>query len=157
MNVLSHFYKRSFAIWKLIPWATVSVTSQYHNRILPSTGKQKTKNTTKIYPRRGPRGGGPYLTVQFKKIHDWHMKNTINISRNVNLILNTYRCIFFETATENLRCCSTASTMPCKTFQQDKTAWKWEGSVICKFVNHNSAKMIDKHMWHSSVLCLFFL
>ena len=58
------------------------------------------------------------------------MKNTINISNNVNLILNTYRCLFFQTASENLQCCSTASTMLCKTSQQDKTAWKWKGSGI---------------------------
>ena len=37
------------------------------------------------------------------------MKNTINVSNNVNLILNTYRCLFFQTATENVRCCSTVS------------------------------------------------
>ena len=30
------------------------------------------------------------------------MKNTINVSNNVNLILNTYRCLFFQTATENV-------------------------------------------------------
>ena len=62
------------------------------------------------------------------------MKNTINISNNVNLILNTYRCLFFQTASENLRCCSTASTMPCKTSQQDKAAWKWKDSGICDTV-----------------------
>ena len=31
------------------------------------------------------------------------MKNLINISNNVNLIINTYRCLFFQTAVENLR------------------------------------------------------
>ena len=36
------------------------------------------------------------------------MKNAVNVSNNVNLILNTNRCLFFQTATENLRCCSTA-------------------------------------------------
>ena len=30
------------------------------------------------------------------------MKNTINISNNVNFILNTYRRLFSQTATENL-------------------------------------------------------
>ena len=31
------------------------------------------------------------------------MKNLINISNNVNLIINTYRCLFFQTAVQNLR------------------------------------------------------
>ena len=31
------------------------------------------------------------------------MKNTIYLANNVNLILNTYRCLFFETDTENRR------------------------------------------------------
>ena len=38
------------------------------------------------------------------------MKNTINVSNNVNLILNIYRCLFFQTAT---------------------VVWKWKGSGIC--------------------------
>ena len=46
------------------------------------------------------------------------MKNSINISNDVNLILNTYRSHFFQTVTENLLCCSTSSTMPSKTSQQ---------------------------------------
>ena len=40
------------------------------------------------------------------------MKNTINTSSNVNLILKLIDVLFFRTVTENLRCCSTASTMP---------------------------------------------
>ena len=39
------------------------------------------------------------------------MKNSINISNNINLILNTYKCLFLQTAAENFRCCSTAWTM----------------------------------------------
>ena len=39
------------------------------------------------------------------------MKNSINISDNINSIINTYKCLFFHTAAENLRCCSTASTI----------------------------------------------
>ena len=39
------------------------------------------------------------------------MKNSIDISNNVNLILNIYNCFFFQTAAENLGCCWTASTM----------------------------------------------
>ena len=70
------------------------------------------------------------------------MKNTINISNNINLILNTYKCLFFQTATENLRCCSTAWTMPCKTSQQDSVEMGsfWNLQHL-KFVNHNGAKM----------------
>ena len=36
-------------------------------------------------------------------------ENTINVSSNVNLALNTCRCLFLQTATENPQCCSTAS------------------------------------------------
>ena len=72
------------------------------------------------------------------------MKNSINISNNVNLILNTYRCLFFQTVTENVRCCSTALLMPCKTSQQDSVEierfWNRQRS---KFVNHNDTKMVD--------------
>ena len=48
-----------------------------------------------------------------------------------NLILNTYRCLFFQTATESLQCCliALAIPMPCKTSQQD-SVWKWKGSGI---------------------------
>ena len=72
------------------------------------------------------------------------MKNSINISNNVNLILNTYRCLFFQTVTENVRCCSTALLMACKTSQQDSVEierfWNRQRS---KFVNHNDTKMVD--------------
>ena len=30
------------------------------------------------------------------------MKNLINISNNVNLIINTYKYLFFQTAAENI-------------------------------------------------------
>ena len=93
MNVPSNWYRKSFAIWKLILWAPFSATLHYHNGSLPGRRKQRTKNTTKIDP---PCPGEPYLTVQFEKIQDWHMKNAINISNNVNLIFNTYRCFFFK-------------------------------------------------------------
>ena len=39
------------------------------------------------------------------------MKNSIDISDNANLILNTYNCFFFQTAAENVGCCWTTSTM----------------------------------------------
>ena len=76
------------------------------------------------------------------------MKNSINISNNVNLILNTYRYIYiyiyFQNATENLLF-STASTMPSKTSQQGSVEmerfWNLQRS---KFVNNNGAKMVDK-------------
>ena len=76
------------------------------------------------------------------------MKNSINISNNVNLILNTYRYIYiyiyFQNATENLLF-STASTMPSKTIQQGSVEmerfWNLQRS---KFVNNNGAKMVDK-------------
>ena len=75
------------------------------------------------------------------------MKNSINISNNVNLILNTYRYIYiyFQNATDNLLCCLTVSTMPSKTSQQGSVEmerfWNLQRS---KFVNHNGAKMVDK-------------
>ena len=76
------------------------------------------------------------------------MKNSTNISNNVNLILNTYRYIYiyiyFQNATENLLF-STASTMPSKTSQQGSVEmerfWNLQRS---KFVNNNGAKMVDK-------------
>ena len=78
------------------------------------------------------------------------MKNTINIATYLkmltNLILNTYRCLFFQTASESLQCCLTASAipMPCKTSQQDSVEmerfWNLQRS---NFVNHNGAKMIE--------------
>ena len=39
------------------------------------------------------------------------MKDSIDISDNANLILNTYNCFFFQTAAENVGCCWTTSTM----------------------------------------------
>ena len=59
------------------------------------------------------------------------MKNTINVSNNVNLILRASRCLFFQTVTEKLRCCSKAFS----------TAWKWKGSPseIC------SAALLEIH------------
>ena len=76
------------------------------------------------------------------------MKNSINISNNVNLILNTYRYIYiyiyFQNASENLLF-STASTMPSKTSQQGSVEmerfWNLQRS---KFVNNNGANMVDK-------------
>ena len=76
------------------------------------------------------------------------MKNSTNISNNVNLILNTYRYIYiyiyFQNATENLLF-STASTMPSKTSQQGSVEmerfWNLQRS---KFVNNNGDKMVDK-------------
>ena len=51
---------------------------------------------------------------------------------------------FSQTAAENLRCCSTTSTMARKTSQQDSVemerSWNLQRS---KFVNHNSAKKVD--------------
>ena len=79
------------------------------------------------------------------------------ISHNVNLILNTYRCPFFQTATENLRCCSTASTMPCKTSQHtsvSKTRQRGNGKVLesAALVNHNGDKMVDVCVWNVNKL-----
>ena len=50
------------------------------------------------------------------------MKNTIDVSNNVNLILNTYRCLFFF-------------KLLLRTFdvvqQLCSTAWKWKRSGTC--------------------------
>ena len=56
---------------------------------------------------------------------------------------------FFQTATENLLCCSTSSTMPSKTSQQDSVEKFWN-LQRSKFVNHNGAKMVD--VWNVSKL-----
>ena len=71
------------------------------------------------------------------------MKNTINTSSNVNLILKLIDVLFFRTVTENLRCCSTASTMP----QSQDRFWNLQGS---KLVNHNGAKM--NYVWNVNKL-----
>ena len=71
------------------------------------------------------------------------MKKSINISNNINFIFNTYRCIFLKSATENLLCCLTSSTMPSKTNQQGSVQmegfWNLQHS---KFANHNGARMV---------------
>ena len=71
------------------------------------------------------------------------MKNTINVSNNVNLILNTYRCFFFQTATENLRSCSTASF---DSVEMERF-WNLQHS---KFLNYNGTKMVDA--WNANKL-----
>ena len=142
MNVLNNWYKKYFAIWKLILWAPFWATLQYHNKILPSTRKQRTKNTTKIDPSCP---GRPYLTVQFEKIHDWHRKNTINISNNVNLILNTYRCLIFKLLLRNFDV--VRQLRPCHARRSARQASVEMGRFwnlqLSKFVNHNGAIMID--------------
>ena len=63
------------------------------------------------------------------------MKNTINVSKNVNLVLNTYRCLFFKlllSAFDVVR-------------QLRSTAWKWKGSGIC-----SAALKIRKPKWHQN-------
>ena len=51
---------------------------------------------------------------------------------------------FFQTATENLRCCSTTSTMPCKTSQQGRVEMERVWNLqLSEFVNPNGAKMVD--------------
>ena len=64
----------------------------------------------------------------------------------MNLILNSCRCLFFQTATENLRCCVAQ--------QLHLTARKWKvlESTLqhSKFTNHNGAKMVD--VWNVNKL-----
>ena len=55
------------------------------------------------------------------------MKNSINISNNVNLILNTYKCLFFQTTAENLRCCLTASS------KQDESGMQRGNGKVLEF------------------------
>ena len=50
------------------------------------------------------------------------MKNTVNISNNLDVIPNTN--VIFQTATEKLRCCLTVSTMSYKTSQKDSVQMK---------------------------------
>ena len=90
------------------------------------------------------------------------MKNTINVSNNVNLILYTYRCLFFQTTTENVRCCSTASfdSMEIGRFWnlqhprfvsfdsvEIRRFWNLQHP---KFVNHYGTKMVD--VWNVNKL-----
>ena len=53
------------------------------------------------------------------------MKNSINLFNNVNLIINTCKCLFFQTAAENLGCCSAASTM-----QHESSRQSGNGKVL---------------------------
>ena len=53
------------------------------------------------------------------------MKNSINISSNVKLIMNTYKCLLFQIAAENLQYCSTASTM-----QHESSRQRGNGKVL---------------------------
>ena len=50
------------------------------------------------------------------------MKNSVNMSRNVNSILNTYKCFFFQTAADNLRSFWTASTIQDESTRQSGNA-----------------------------------
>ena len=55
------------------------------------------------------------------------LKNSINISNNVNLILNTYRCPFFFKML--LKIFDVVLQLrPCR--RVSKTVWKWKGSGI---------------------------
>ena len=60
LEVLSNWYKKSFAIWKLILWTPFSATLHYHKRILASARKQRTKKSPKIDPLCP---GGLYLPI----------------------------------------------------------------------------------------------
>ena len=46
------------------------------------------------------------------------MENSINISTNAYLFLNTQSWLFFQTATKNLQYCSTSSTMQDESAEQ---------------------------------------
>ena len=65
------------------------------------------------------------------------MKNMFNISNNVNLIINTYKCLFLQTTAENLRCCSTSSTM-----QHEPSRQRRNGKVL-----ESAAFEIRKPQW----------
>ena len=66
------------------------------------------------------------------------MKNTVNVSKNVNLILNTYRCIFLKTATEE-------HSMLIDRFLRQRGNGKVLESALrhSKLVNHNDAKIVE--------------
>ena len=48
VKVLSNWYEKSLAMWKLILWATFSATLHHRNRILASTRKERTKKSPKL-------------------------------------------------------------------------------------------------------------
>ena len=62
------------------------------------------------------------------------MKNTINVSNNANLILNTYRCLFFKLL---LRVFNVVQHLR-------STAWKWKGR------NCSAALEIRKPKWRQN-------
>ena len=70
------------------------------------------------------------------------MKNSINITKNVNLILDTYRCRFLKLL---LRIFYVVHYLrPWQAKRVSKTAWKWKGSVIC---NIRSSLIIMAPKW----------
>ena len=77
------------------------------------------------------------------------MENTINVSNNVDLILNTYRRFFLQTATENLQCCWTAS------FASVEMERFWNLQQSQEFVNHNGTKIVMKSATVYLMLCAF--
>ena len=82
------------------------------------------------------------------------MKNSINISNNVNLILNTYKCFFLKLL---LRIFNVVRQLrPCNARQASKRKemerfWNLQRNLQrLKFVNHNGAKMVD--VWNVNKL-----
>ena len=81
------------------------------------------------------------------------MKNSINITNNVNLILSIYKCLFSSCCWEFLALCSTALTISktIKTSQQESVQVEMIRSLQClMFVNHNGTKRID--IWNVNKL-----
>ena len=80
------------------------------------------------------------------------MKNWINTSNNVILIVNTYRCLFFKTATKLKIFYVVRHLWPCQARRvrdsvEIESFWNLQRS---KFVNLNGAKMVD--VWNVNKL-----
>ena len=79
------------------------------------------------------------------------MKNSINITNNVNLFLSIYKCLFSSCCWEFLTVRFVRLLWPCKTSQQESVQVEMIRSLQClMFVNHNGTKRID--IWNVNKL-----
>ena len=70
------------------------------------------------------------------------LENVNYVSDNVNLVLNTYKCILFQIPVENIWCCWTAST---KAGESTRQGWNGKGLESATFEIHKS--IVTKNDW----------
>ena len=88
------------------------------------------------------------------------MKNTINISNNVNVVLNTYGCLFFFKlllrtfdVVRQLQPCHARRVSTLQSVRQDSVEMeRFWNLQLSKFVNHNGNKMVDVCIWNVNKL-----